>query len=407
MPAQFVTVENVPVLDEHEIKGNDGKTIARIDSSRLKHIADVNNKRIKDTGDMIPLVIGHTKGEVGEFVPEEEQPEIVGYATNLRVGRFKNTARKAIHATFKFFRDKIDKVRKFPRRSVELWLSDWKIDPISLLGATTPERDLGLLQLSKGGKKVYRRILSNRLKFAKGEPVDTEKLVQDVLAALQQSDVWKFLEKLKNEVEGGAEEEGGPENEGVVTDALNQEGNEPLETEEEPEEEVEPGPERYSSVASGTNAYTQTFGGGPMTRKKESRQGAGPSGDRSLRVKLSRMEQAHNGLQSAYNELRIRFQKSEREKDLLTLQSAGYDFDINEELDWLAPLPEKEYERHFERLRKRYAKAPIGQDLDLQHSRVRAPLGGANGRSKEQAFQIANYASQKGITYEQALSEME
>src|SRR5690348_10993768 len=173
--SKLIEVPDVAILDEHSIRDKDGKILAKIDEARLKQIAEVNNKRIKDTGDMIPLVIGHTKGEVGEYVPEDQQPEIVGYAKNLRVGKFKNTSRKAIHATFQFFKDKLDKVRNFPRRSVELWLSDWKIDPISLLRATTPERDLGLLQLSKGGKKVYKRILKSPLKFQKEGPMDSEK----------------------------------------------------------------------------------------------------------------------------------------------------------------------------------------------------------------------------------------
>lgn len=406
--SQFVEVQSVPVLDEHVIKDNDGKILARIDSSKLEHIARVNNKRIKDTGDMIPIVIGHTKGEVGEYVPEQEQPEIVGYASNLSVGRFKNTTRKAIHATFKFFRDKLDKVRNFPRRSVELWLSDWKIDPISILGATTPERDLGLLQLSKGGKKVYRRILKSRIKLEKGESVDTERIVQEVLKAFEESDLGQFLQRLKDEVEGGGEDEGGPEGgpEGLPPEGepgiQGEGGEEPL-GEGEPEGE----PERYSSVASGGNTYTQSFGGGKVTKKNYSRRQASPAGDRSLRVQLSRSQQAVQGLQTAYNQLRVRLQRSEREKDLLTLQGAGYDFDINEELDWLQGLPDDEYDFHFDRLRKRYSRAPVGQTVDLEYSRANAPLGGSQGRSKEQAMQIAEMAARKGITYEEALSELQ
>lgn len=410
MSSKWVTVDNVPVLDEHSIKDKEGKVLARIDESRLRHIAEVNNKRIKDTGDMIPLVIGHTKGEVGEYVPEDQQPEIVGYARNLRVGKFKNTSRKALHATFQFFRDKIDKVRNFPRRSVELWLSDWKIDPISLLGATTPERDLGLLQLSKGGKQVIRRTLNGRLKFQKeADSMDTEKIVQEVLKAFEQSDLGQFLQKLKDEVEGGEEEgqEPGMEGEPEVPpsdelDMEGEEGHEPL-GDEEPEEQ----PERYSSVAGGSNTYTQSFGGGPMKRVKHSRgQTQTPASDRSDRIRMSRLEKANQGLQAAYNEVRIRLQRSEREKDLLALQGAGYDFDINEELDWLAPLPDSDYEFHFDRLRKRYAKAPVGQTVDLEYTRSNAPFGGSQGRSKEKAMEIAEYARRKGCAYEEALQEL-
>jgi hypothetical protein len=153
--SDYIVVRGVPILDEHVIRDDDGHPIAHLNAKRLEKIAERNNKRIQETGDLIPIIVGHTKGEVGEYVPEEDQPEIVGYAGRLSVGPLFRTGRRAIKATFKFFRNQLHKIRLYPRRSVELWLSDWKIDPISLLGATTPERDLGLLQLSRYGLRQF------------------------------------------------------------------------------------------------------------------------------------------------------------------------------------------------------------------------------------------------------------
>lgn len=403
--SEFITVEGVPILDEHIIKDKEGRTLARIDADRLKHIAKINNSRMEETGDFIPIIVGHTKGEVGEYVPEEEQPEIVGFMTRMKVGKFLNTTRKAILACCKFFKSKRDKVNKHPRRSVELWLSDWKIDPLSLLGATSPERDLGLLQLSSSGKKVLRRVITSPIKFSKEvKSMDTEAIVQAVLKAFEQSDLGQFLVKLKDEVEGGGEGEG---QEGEPAEGLGPEGPEeppmPDAEGEEGEDLGEEGPERYSSVASGGNTYTNSFGAGKVSKKKNYSREAGQE-----RVRMSRLEKAVHGLQTVNDDLRVRLQRAEREKDLLFIQShEGLDFDINEELDWLSQLPDNQYEAHLTRIRKRYAKAPIGETLDLQHTRIGSPIAGQSGRSKDQAMAVAALASKKGISYMDALTELE
>src|SRR5579859_5194319 len=101
----------------------------------LGRIAANNNRRVKETGDWTPIVIGHTK----DNAPENEQPEIVGYASNFTVKPLFRTGRYAIHAVCRFFKNKLDKVKNFPRRSVELWVTREEVDPISLLGATSPQ----------------------------------------------------------------------------------------------------------------------------------------------------------------------------------------------------------------------------------------------------------------------------
>jgi len=73
---EMIVKHHVPILDEHELKDNKGNVVIRLDKDKLLEITSVNNKRIGDTGDEIPLVIGHTKDDA----PENQQPEIVGYA---------------------------------------------------------------------------------------------------------------------------------------------------------------------------------------------------------------------------------------------------------------------------------------------------------------------------------------
>jgi hypothetical protein len=197
----------VAVLDEHNLVDEDGHLLVKVSADKLHRIAHNGNRRIQETGDYIPIVIGHTK----DGVKESDQPEIVGYAGPFYVAKLFRTGRQAVWATIRFFKDKINLVRKFPRRSAELWLNRWEIDPIALLGASAPERDLGMLHFRRSGGLHYRRTVGGT---NPGElqamPEQDQDLVAKVVAALQQTSAWKYLEKLMGE-HGQEEEAEGPE----------------------------------------------------------------------------------------------------------------------------------------------------------------------------------------------------
>lgn len=150
-PNAYTVVPRVAVLDETTLPvpkkgGEDGEyEYFTIDSAFLEKVAFNGNRREAETGDMCPLVIGrHTK----KGAAETAQPEIVGYARNWTTGRLGNTTRSAAFADFWIKNEEVERVKKFPRRSAEIWRGRAEIDPIALLGATTPERDLGLLPIA-------------------------------------------------------------------------------------------------------------------------------------------------------------------------------------------------------------------------------------------------------------------
>jgi len=153
---EFVVIEDVPIFDAHT--GDDG---TEYDEHLLAQIAENNNRRIRDTGDFCPLVIGHTP----EDPNSDRSPPMVGMAGPFTVGRFGNEKpRPCIFAKFWVWKDKLAQFRANPRRSVELWPEsrpeDRFFDPIALLGGETPRRDLGLVY-SKGRKKpAYRYEMS-------------------------------------------------------------------------------------------------------------------------------------------------------------------------------------------------------------------------------------------------------
>lgn len=135
----FIDFGYVPVFKEHTDRdGNEFNSIA------MERIAARCNERIDETGDFAPLVINHTSDN------SDADPEVVGFVGPYRLGKVGNkNPRVAILGRLRVFKRDADRVRKYPRLSVELWSkkddpTNGFFDPVSLLGATTPELDLGI-----------------------------------------------------------------------------------------------------------------------------------------------------------------------------------------------------------------------------------------------------------------------
>ena len=181
-PTQYTVIPHVPVLDECTLyvpSKNDPTLLEPFEVTRefLERVCYNGNRREAETGDLTPLVIGKTvaaPSHTVKGVPEVYQPEIVGYARNWVVDRFLNTNKVAAHADFWIKNSEVERVRKFPRRSAEVWRGRAEIDPIALLGATTPERDLGLLPLAlnrQADQEISCSVTCNR---ALDMPADTD-----------------------------------------------------------------------------------------------------------------------------------------------------------------------------------------------------------------------------------------
>ena len=154
-PTQFTLLKGVPVFREHTIvrrSKKTGKVIHRVevDREKLQEIAEENNRRVRESGDMAPVCIGHTrKDDKGVPLPAKDQPEVIAYARNFRVGEFGPKKIPAILADFYIERGKEKLLNQYPRRSPEFWDGENFFDPIALLGAQTPQLDLGLVFYSR------------------------------------------------------------------------------------------------------------------------------------------------------------------------------------------------------------------------------------------------------------------
>lgn len=144
-PQKWHTEYSVPLLDEHQMTDEGGKPVAYVDKNVLQVIADNNNRRVYQTGDPATLILGHTDDD-----PRAPEKPAKGFVVNYTVKPFKRDPKTgqviyAIHGDFKVRPKNTYILEEYPRRSVELWWNKKELDPIALLGGTSPERDLGVV----------------------------------------------------------------------------------------------------------------------------------------------------------------------------------------------------------------------------------------------------------------------
>lgn len=155
-PAEY-TKTTAPVVDAFTYSNGDISTT--LTDEFIDKTCRRMNERFESTGDLCPLVVGHTI----DGAPEHDQPQKVGYLSNWRSGDWngkraafadhwiKNDNTLVIQGTpMKLSAAEV--ATRFPRRSGEIWFGRYEVDPHCLLGATTPHRDLGILRLSADGK---------------------------------------------------------------------------------------------------------------------------------------------------------------------------------------------------------------------------------------------------------------
>lgn len=133
----YVPLPEFAVLDECDFFDRKTGQNVRLDRPRLEEMAASQNKRIEGRHAGTPVILGHTE----DGKPEGEQPEVVGVATRFSVKPLPDGT-SAIWARPWAKRGHEETFRKNFRRSVELWLDPDAIDPIALLGPSTPRRDL-------------------------------------------------------------------------------------------------------------------------------------------------------------------------------------------------------------------------------------------------------------------------
>ncbi len=182
-PAEYESPVYAPLVDTFTKQNKDGSFTAGITRESLPHWERAANER-HQRGEHCPLVIGHTvDGAVevdqppkvgwitGPYKAVESHPNVVGPCLlGLHHVRKESTLALNGVAIKLSARELLD---RFPRRSAELWFSDYKIDPVALLGATTPCRELGALRLDSRAGIVVNHESPTRLALKDTTPMPT------------------------------------------------------------------------------------------------------------------------------------------------------------------------------------------------------------------------------------------
>jgi hypothetical protein len=466
---EFDVRDGVPVLDEHILHDSEGKILAEMTADKLETIARNNNRKIAETGDEVPIIVGHTK----DHKDEDEQPEIIGLADKFRVAWLFNTGRKAIFARLKFFRDKAHLIAKYPRRSVELWLKKLEIDPISVLGASTPERPLGLLRYSSGDGLHYSHLVEDHMDQTSND------MVSQVVAAIQQLPEWKALQQILQQMQGGQKQQappaagaGGPQQMAAYdAEDFDAEDFDAEDFDAEADFEAEDyagldgavqsqkagirrmgvnvkatGHQKLDAedfegedyAANASRSISAQVGGAPRPVRGDALQTFGPRNNQprrqrdayldhgdigsavrsvpphmgsnkklqadSLRVRLARSEREIARQQAVNTAVILKLRAAERRADLITLEGEGIMFDPNSEYTRGMNMTDNQWNEHVDLMRVNYSRAAINDPLGgvLEHASTNPT---PHARTKDEARQIAQYATDNKITYEAALEK--
>lgn len=362
----FIVIDDVPILDEHTQE-------EEYDEPTLKRMVAVNNARIADTGDYSPITIGHTlEGEV----PEEKQPRVVGFAGPYKLGTFgKTNPRPTIFARFRIYKKDYEVVKQFPRRSIELWGDDLVIDPIALLGASTPKRDLSLLFAKK-----YRKPTT----YAKGDNMAEEKETDkpDKMARIMKA--FKEFSKLFSEINDGEPD---------LDKDLKPEKAEAddIDKQEPPEEKMAEDDEDFKKKK-GKRCNEEDSEPDKYRRERD-----------QARADLVKYQREAKENKEQLDQLARKFRAAERERDLIQLRNEGFEFDLQDELTECLDLPVTTYTKHLDRIRKRYSRS-LSSIPQLDVARIND--GGLGRDFSHEDMMAAVKLAQGGKDYVAAVNEI-
>lgn len=419
---EFARIPDVAIFKEHELKDRAGRVVRRVDKAELERIALVGNQRATETGDLCPIGPGHTQDDA----PEESQPPIWGYLHRYSVRRHKD-GKWYLHAD-EYVRRRIETrdgkvvdgeryVKSFPRRSPEYWQADHLIDWLALL-RITPKLDLGMVAYSRayydrGGPAAYANA-KGKLRYSMEDHMDLEQetappadptLPPDASVDIDDNEPMPqdaqdmppeekeryskslfgmphaHVHKLFSHLHKKYSKEAGCEDDGMGAE-----------------------PERYEAAApSATNTFIPGTDDKDKVRMSKTQPDLAPS---RYQREVADLRKEISVLRSENAEIKKNGRLDRFSKRLTELAVVdGYDFSPEEELKDCEEMTDAAFDKHCERIVKRYAKAPVGGDL-IRFSREREFPAGGNGVTPELANKAKSLAARKGIGFDEALAEL-
>lgn len=442
-PAEYTVIPRVAVVDEFDLpilNQQTGETeYFAVDRAFLDRCIANGNRREAETGDLCPIVIGKVSGahHTVAGLCEAAQPEVVGYARNWSGDLLGNTNRYAAYADFWVKNEDVERVKKYPRRSAEIWRGRAEIDPISLLGATTPERDLGLLPIALSRRPTDQEISAtvtrtgaldmptptDPTKTGQGDPnatptnADQNQLLSKLISLV--TDLSAKFDAMSGEAGAGdanTAQPGAPGAEGAAG-APGAPGAAGEPGEEMSDEEIEKllgsleGQGGAAPGAAGAPPAPGAAGGTgepPARRQDKPEQAMGYPGGQNTTVptQLSRDEANElTRLRDEVTQLKLSRDKDEIKGKLIALRTAGVqltDEDIEQEVRDIVALPPDMRPILLNRIEKNYRRAPVGGGVIPAVADARTATGKPGALTPEQNNEVIQLARTEGLSYEAA-----
>lgn len=405
-PDDFVVLEDRPVWKEHwtrETRDDDDNLLAEptyMGRDELEKVAANCNQRITETGDFAPFVIGHTKED------GSETPEVIGFVGPYYVGEVGKAKPKAAIYAKKIwvFKEHYHRLKQLPRLSVEYWSDDDDptngfFDPISALGATTPELDLGIrygrndagrrvmryakverfsADAAPGGSNTFIPSCDDRKTKHKYEatmagptltpedlsmivsalvPVMEAKIEEAVAAMMPQGEPVVDGDAVPQDPAAAAPGEVPPPGEppepgdAVPADGPPGDDDPPIDDDEPPSDEEPPmEDEAPAKVKAKAAKYQKERDDSVRKYQKE------VAAHRDTQTKYAKLEAEVNGYRAATR-------RAERYAKLSALASDGLVFEVEEELTDTESLNDEQFGKHCDRIATKYSRVPINRTL--------------------------------------------
>lgn len=379
----FVVYEDVPVWKEHT--NRDGVYFGK---QQLERVCKNLNERITETGDFSPIVIGHTDDD------RRTDPPVVGFSGPYRLSRIGSKDPKwcIVARKFRIFKRDYQRSQRYPRLSVEYWASkkdptNGHFDPICLLGAETPELDLGLRYAKRDDAAEcvrYSRFEHNPthepVRYGATAPSGANTFVpsddspqryeqggdnpsepeESTSMALSQDDIAQIVEAMKPVMQAMIEENaagglGDPDDLGAG------DGAEAAPPDAAAPPTAPPGlPPEAPPPAGPVDKDDE-----PAKRYRRERDDYHQKYQREVAARReaeSKLAEVSQKVAVAQGDAR----KAQRYAKLQELKSDGYSFDLDEELTDTEALDDDRFSRHCDKIVQRYERIPIGRRIPLE-----------------------------------------
>ena len=418
---------------------------------RLQEMVMKNNRRFADRGVSIPVIVGHTS----EDEEDEEEIPVVASGSNLQMGTVGNVDPKAaIFAEFKVPIENVDMVEKqYPRVSIEEW-NDGTIDPIALLGGSTPHFEVGFnVDRYNKNRDVIRRYQRNIFAPAltyEVEDMDKDALVGLIAEVIDDTEVGQYVRQMMTsqaaevedvndievkEPELNEEEEltnQGVEEQETQTEEVGEAETEATEiADDEKPEPTDVSPEKFEDDDDADvieedeeptkNSDAEVVETAEKDEEPEKNQEDEEEDEdeekpeknckdpedypkhfskEAYQNTVKRYKKAIAEKDELIEDLKQRYSRVERESALTKLHTE-YTFDMEEEVEHTADMSDLQFTKHVAVIRKRYSRAPVGkgrvESIELSDSGDTPQFG------LEDKMKAVRYATENNCSFAEAM----